>query len=164
MVSWRTGGFFIVFNLFCYFRGIVADTRSLGWYCGDQGSIPSPTSRKWEQFQIFIWELPNAAWSQSTALLLTRPIYTIQLWITKKRNVRSTHAHKSVKRNKIGFSLQLKPNNILIKQSPNAHIPSLAGKSCIWANENNLVHTCLLQESALRTKELATVSFGRRGL
>lgn len=86
------------------------------------------------------------------------------IWITKKRNVRSTHAHKSVKRNKIGFSLQLKPNNILIKQSPNAHIPSLAGKSCIWANENNLVHTCLLQESALRTKELATASFGRRGL
>ena len=38
------------------------------------------------------------------------------------------HFKKKSKRNKIGFSLQLKPNNILIKQSPNAH-------SCLTATE-----------------------------
>ena len=49
--------------------------------------------------------------------------------------MRSLHFKKRSEHKKIGFSWQLKPNNILIKQSPNAHIPSLAGKSCIWANE-----------------------------
>ena len=43
--------------------------------------------------------------------------------------MRSLHFKKRSEHNKIGFSWQLKPNNILIKQSPNAHIPSLAGKS-----------------------------------
>lgn len=57
------------------------------------------------------------------------------------QNVRSLHFKKRGEHNKIGFSLQLKPNNILIKQSPNAHIPSLAGKSANGLTENKAPRT-----------------------